>query len=174
MPMRRSLSYAVSEAGVNESEVKQHMIELRKNVTAETLERAYSELIKQANENAVTGKSNGCRTPYGFHGNADFDGATFSQHFGQGAASKTPYISWWVVSIYYVADSGKIYLGIEEDRYPYLNKMTPVKYKKIGNKSIRIAVFFESSVESVDYGALYECFIGVSEEVMKLGLGNRR
>lgn len=32
-------------------------------------------------------------------------------------------MNWWVVSIYYLPDSGKIIMGIEEDRYPHLKGM---------------------------------------------------
>ena len=146
--------------------------EMRKNVSVKAFEKAYLKLLEQAKINAVTKKSEGSSVPYGFSANNFFDGATFSQHFGQGAASKTPYMNWWVVSIYYVVDNNTIVMGIEENRYPYLDKMSPIKYEKIGNKKIRIAVFYESDAESVDYEELYESFINTAETVMKLGLGS--
>lgn len=51
-----------------------------------------------------------------------------------------------------------------------MNKMTPIKFEQIGNKKINVAVFYESDVDKVDYEKLYECFINVSEQVMKYGL----
>ena len=119
--------------------------ELRKNVTAEKFRIAYSAFMEQADKNSVSRKGQGSRTPFGFEGNREFDGANLSQHFGQGAASSTPYINWWVVSIYYLPDTGKIIMGIEEDRYPYLGKMNPDRYTYIGNKATRVAVFYSAS-----------------------------
>ena len=62
-----------------------------------------------------------------------------------------------------------IVLGIE-DKYSHLNKMTPIKFEQIGNKKYKVAVFYESAIEKVDYGKLYECFVIVSEQVMQNGL----
>ena len=91
--------------------------------------------MKQAEENSVTGKSNGSRTPEGFVKMKD-DGADFVQHFGQSAASKTPYMNWWILSIYYLVDSGNIVMGIEEERYHHLNEMKiqPSRRERIGRK----------------------------------------
>ena len=144
--------------------------ELRKNVTAEKFRIAYSAFMEQADKNSVSRKGQGSRTPFGFEGNREFDGANLSQHFGQGAASSTPYINWWVVSIYYLPDTGKIIMGIEEDRYPYLGKMNPDRYTYIGNKATRVAVFYSASKKDVDFFDLYGKFIDVAEEVMELGL----
>ena len=149
-----------------------HPSELRKNLSAKAFEKAFLKLIEQAKINAVTKRSNGSTVPYGFSGNNHFDGANLSQHFGYGAASKTPYINWWVVSIYYDVDNDIVVMGIEENRYANLDKMAPIKFKKIGNRSVRIAVFYESTVDSVDYEELCRKFIDVCETVMMLGLGD--
>lgn len=158
---------------MNTSNTNKGKSELCCLLTAELFEKIYTRFIEQAEENAITKKAYGCRTPYGitFSGeNKLIDGGTFSQHFGQGAASKTPYINWHVVSIYYIVESSRIVLGIEEDRYPYLKRMKPIKSEQIGNKKTKVSVFYESTKESVDFGSLYECFIRVSEEVMKIGM----
>lgn len=146
------------------------MSELRENVTAEQFRIAYESFVEQADKNAISRKANGSKTPLGYKGHNEFDGATFSQKFGEGGASSTPYMNWWVVSIYYLPSNGTIVLGIEEDRYPHLGKMNPEKHVHLGNRGSRIAVFFATNKESVDYSKLYEMFINVSEEVMKLGL----
>ena len=77
--------------------------ELRQLVTAQLFEKSYSQFIEQADCNAISKKSEGPRIPYGFT-IKKIDGGNWSQHFGQGAASKTPYINWHVVSVYYMPD----------------------------------------------------------------------
>lgn len=144
--------------------------ELRSNVTPEKFETTFTAFLEQAERNAVSKKSNGGRTPYGFTDKTCFDGATLSTHYGQGAASKTPYINWWVLSIYYVIDTNSIVMGIEKNRYPHLSKMKPLSFKQIGYKKEKVAVFFETSKNHIDYSALYERFISVAEEIMMLGL----
>ena len=150
----------------------QQTSELRKNVTAELFEKAYLKFVEQANKNAVTGKAMGGKTPFGFSEKNKFDGADFLQQFGQGAASKSPYMNWWTVSIYYTVETGSIILGIEENRYPALNsiKIKPLTFKRIGNKNEDIAVFYEATKETVNYTELHECFLNVCEEVIRLGL----
>ena len=143
--------------------------ELRQNVTPEKFEAAFTVFLEQAEKNAISGKSHGGRTPYGFEKNTYFDGANFVYHYGQGAASKTPYINWWVLSVYYIVEKGSIVMGIEEKRYPHLNQMKPLRYKQIGNKRENVAVFYETLKDRIDYAVLYERFIS-AEEIMALGL----
>ena len=66
-------------------------------------------------------------------------------------------MNWWVVSIYYIIDSGNIVMGIEEDRYPHLKKMQtkPLRYEQIGNKKTNVAVFYSAAKDDVNYGELY-------------------
>lgn len=143
---------------------------LRRAVTVEKFKAAYTNFMIQADRNAVSLKGNGSRTPYGFETNRDFDGARISQHFGQGAASMTPYLNWWVVSIYYITSTRMIVMGIEEDRYPHINKMKPLRYERIGNKNTRVAVFYSTPKANINWEELQAAFIRVSEEVMRLGL----
>ncbi len=144
-----------------------HTSSLSSHVTAEVFEKSYRKFMEQAEKNAVSKKAHGKRIPYGLNDRTEFDGGDFVQHFGQGSASKTPYLNWWVVSVYYIIGS-RIVIGIEENRFPHLGKMTPIKYEMIGNKKERIAVFYETPVENIDFRKLYESFINVSEEVMQL------
>lgn len=127
--------------------------------------------MKQAEENRVTGKSNGSITPEGFV-KMKVDGADFVQHFGQGAASKTPYMNWWVLSIYYLVDSGNIVMGIEEERYHHLNEMKiqPSRRERIGRKKTDIAVFYSTTKDAINYNDMYDRFLSVSEELMRLGM----
>lgn len=143
---------------------------LSRNVTAEKFQIAYTRFMIQADKNSVTQKANGSRTPYGFESNRDYDGARLSQHFGQGAASLTPYLNWWVVSIYYITSKGLIVIGIEEDRYPHLNQLKPLRFEKMGNKNTRVAVFYSTTKTNINWVELYNTFVEVSEDVMKLGL----
>ena len=89
------------------------------------------------------------------------------QHYGNGRASKSPYINWFVVSIYYFTETKTVVLGIEKDRYPNLKQMSPIRYKTRDRKS-DIAVFYESQKDNIDYKKLYNTFMDVSEQVMSL------
>lgn len=144
--------------------------ELRHNLTVDLFGRAFSAFLEQAEENARSRKSTGNETPLGFKEANQFDGEDFTQHFGQGAASKTPYMNWWIVSIYYITESKEIVLGIEEDRADFrkIDKMEPLKKRRIGNKTKDVAVFYETEKEKINYQELYEKFICVSEHVMRL------
>lgn len=151
---------------------KKHTSELSKIVTAETFKNAFEHFLAQAEDNAKTGKSKGSRMPYGISAIIHINGETtrVSTHFGQGAASKTPYMNWWVVSNYYIVESGRIVTAIEEERYSHIKEMEPIRYEMIGAKKTRVAVFYETTRESIDYNDFYEHFINVCEEVMTLGV----
>lgn len=146
--------------------------ELSQILDRKTFENTFSAFINQADKNAETKKGVGGQTPFGFSAKPKCDGADVSTHYGQGGASKTPYLNWWVVSIYYLTDNGNIVMGIEEDRYPHLKEMNikPLRYSQIGNKKVDVAVFHATTKESLDCSALYNDFINVCEEVMRLGL----
>jgi hypothetical protein len=101
-------------------------------------------------------------------GSKDVDGKTLSQHFGQGTASQTPYLSWYVVSIYYLVEDSTIIIGIEKNRYSHLPQMMPIRYGKFGRKE-EVAIFYEKAKDKLDYAELYEKFISISEEVLHLG-----
>ena len=151
---------------------RDHTSELSKVVTINIFEQAYIKFIEQADKNAISRKAQGSKIPYGFLEKPECDGAHFKQQFGQGAPSSTPYMNWWVVSIYYLVDSGNIIMGIEEDRYPHLKEMQnkPLRYEQIGNKKTNVAVFYAAPKENVSYRELYENFVTICEEVMQLGL----
>ena len=146
--------------------------DLSKVVTASAFEKAYTAFIEQADENAKSGKSNGKKIPFGFSERPYCDGAHFMAHYGQGAASATPYMNWWAVSIYYLPANGNIVMGIEANRYPHLREMQikPLRYEQIGKKKVSIAVFYSTNKSNVNYNELYDKFIDTCEEVMRLGL----
>lgn len=150
----------------------QHNSELSKVLNRIAFERSFAQFIKQADDNVISGKGAGGQTPFGFAVKPYVDGADVSIHYGQGSASKTPYLNWWVVSIYYVPDNGNITIGIEETRYPHLKKMRikPVQYSQIGNKKDQIAVFYSTTKANINYIDLYENFLNICEEVMRLGI----
>jgi len=152
--------------------MKNFKSELSQILDTTTFERTFSAFINQADQNAETKKSKGGQTPFGFNKKPKCDSADLSTHYGQGAASKTPYLNWWVVSIYYLTDSGNIIMGIEEDRYPHLKEMSikPARYMQIGNKKVDVAVFYSTTRECLNYEELHKAFIEVAEEVMRLGL----
>ena len=144
---------------------------LKNIVTFERFEVAYKNFLNQAEENAITKKAKGSRTPYGFAVEDNIiDGGYFTQHFGQGKASRTPYINWHVVSVYYVVDEARIVIGIEEARYSHLKDMNPIKTVAIGKKDKYVAIFYECNKSDIDYNELYEKFIALSAQVLKLGL----
>lgn len=151
---------------------RQHTSELSAVLPCNAFEKTLEAFIKQADANAVSGKSGGGQTPYGFSSKPKCDGAEVSTHYGQGGASKTPYLNWWVVSIYYLPDSGNVIMGIEENRYSHLKEMQikPMRYSRIGKKSVQIAVFYSAVKTNINHKELYENFINVCEEVIRLGL----
>ena len=155
-------------ASTNKSPVSYGKSEWSKVVTFEKFQPAFVEFLKQADENAITKKSEGSKTPYGFTAETAKD--ILGLHFGQGAASRTPYMNWYVVSIYYIPETSKIVLGIEEGRYSHLDEMQPLKTEAIGKKDRYVAVFYECDKNNIDYKELYEHFVSVSEQVMDLGL----
>lgn len=151
------------------NQVKAHTSELSQIFnTPEKFEKAYATFLDQADKNAVSGKANGGKTPYGIS-EPTSDGLALTTHFGQGAAGKIPYLNWHVVSIYYVVDEGRIVMGIERDRYPHINEMKPLRYEQFENRKTDIAVFYEDRRDSINYKELHEKFIEVSEQVMQLG-----
>lgn len=143
--------------------------ELRRILSKEKFVAAFRYFLQQVDENAKTGKAEGSQTLYGLS-TSRVNGSDLTQHFGQCNVSETPYMKWHVVSIYYVVKEHRIVLGIEKDRYQHSSEMRSLKDKKIGNRKLAIAVFYEIDFESIDYDDLYEKFITVSEEVMRLGL----
>lgn len=150
---------------------RKDMSELRRILSPERFEKAFSAFMVQAEKNAISKKSQGSRYPEGFENNKKVDGCNFSQHFGQGAASKTPYLNWHVVSIYYLVDVSKIIVGIEVDRYPRINQMKPLRISQMGNRKTGVAVFFETSKANLNYTDLYNRFLATSDEVIRLGKG---
>lgn len=170
---RRLVSFEASkETTSNIEKQSKHTSELSEVLDFTTFERAFSAFVKQAEKNSISGKAQGGQTPYGFSKKPICDGADVCTHFGQGGASRTPYLNWWVVSVYFLPENGNIFLGIEENRYPHLKEMSikPNRYQIIGNKQIRIALFYSTTKTSIDYAELYESFLNISEEVMRLGL----
>lgn len=146
--------------------------ELQQVITGELFEKIYEAFITQADENAISGKAHGGQTPMFFSKKPKCDGAEVCTHYGQGSASKTPYLNWWVVSIYYLPEQGNIYVGIEEDRYAHLSEMQikPREFLQIGNKNSKIATYYSTKKGNIDYSELYSNFIIVCEDVMRLGL----
>lgn len=152
---------------------RQHNSELSRILDLKRFEEVFKDFLKHADENAVSGRGRGGHIPYGFSKKPMCDGGDLSTHYGQGGASKSPYLNWWVVSIYYLPVSGNIVVGIEADRkYPYLKSMTikPIRYSIIGNRSEDTAIFYSTTKSDIDYEKLYEAFLNVCEEVMRLGL----
>ena len=143
--------------------------ELCKSISVETFELIFKDFLRQADDNAKTGKSNG-GTKSKYSDNCFFDGADLHTNYGQGAATKTPHLNWWVLSIYYLPDNGNIIMGIEDYRYPYLNQMQPNTFKNVGNKKDKVAVFYETSKATINYKELYDKFIDVAEQIMRLGV----
>ena len=143
--------------------------ELSKKVSQEKFELIFKEFMAQADENAKTGKSNGTKKSR-YLDNNEFNGAKFKCNYGHGAATKTPHINWWVLSVYYIPYNGRIIMGIEDHRYPYLNKMNPISHKSIENKKDTVAVFYETTKDNVNYKKLYEAFINIVEQITILGV----
>ena len=151
--------------------------ELQSVLTYDCFCRAFESFIKQADENAISGKGRGSKKPEGISyflkdrsGKLLVDGGALGQQFGQGAASKSPYFNWHVLSIYYIPSEKRIVLGIEANRYHSLEKLRPYTLRELPGKNVKIAVFYECRKPDTDYQTLYQKFIALSEEIMRIGL----
>lgn len=169
--VKRLVLFEIQKTGQT-AERANYTSELSRMVSPKAFENAYTHFIEQADRNAESKRAQGSKTPYGFSERPKCDSAEFIQHFGQGTPSATPYMNWWVVSIYYITSTDNIMVGIEEDRYPRLKEMLikPIRYEQIGNKKNKVAVYYSTTKDNVSFNELYEYFINVCEEVMRLGL----
>ncbi len=166
---KRLVLYEAKKGSKQVQSINIHNSELMELVSLEKFQVAYNKFLEQADENAVSGKSKGKKLPYGLE-YGKIDKKNFTQHFGQGAATKTPYMNWHVVSIYYIPDEGRILIGIEKDRYRHVNKMSRIRAEQIGNKKTDVAIFYETTKSKLDYKELYDEFIKVCGKVMELGV----
>ena len=158
-----------------EEEMKlKNLNQLKEMMSVKSFENAYQHFIEQADKNAISGKGEGSRKPYGFSTVPACIGKQLNTKYGQGAASSTPYMNWWVVSIYYTPKTGDIKIGIEEERYLHLQDMSisPVSYELIGNKKVRTAIFYSTTTANLDYAVLYEEFLKVVDDVVRLEISN--
>ena len=139
---------------------------LKEELTVESFTKAYTAFIDQAEKNLVTKKANGKRIPEGLS-NTFYQGANISQHFGQGAASKTPYLNWGEVSIYYLIDTKDIVIGVELDKYPELEVLAvPIGYRKIGARKKEMPIFYSSTKETINLVELYDKFLDMIRSIM--------
>ena len=152
------------------------MSELTKVLPYEKFETAFKSFMKQAEANAITGKSRGSKAPVGivapkasdYSGKLLVDGAHLGVQYGQGAASHSPYFNWGVVSIYYLVSDNRICLGIEEDIYGKVRQLPAKRYAIIGNKKAYVAIFFEVDADSLDFHELYDAFMRLADKVRSL------
>lgn len=94
------------------------MSELQEVLSFEKFELAFKSFMNQAESNAISGKSRGSKSPLGIvatkasdsSGKLLVDGAHLGVQYGQGAASRSPYFNWGVVSIYYLVSEKRICL----------------------------------------------------------------
>lgn len=143
--------------------------ELRRNITEKIFEKAFTLFIEQANKNQSSEKANGTMVPYGFKNIPTFDGEKFKVQYGQGRASKTPYMNWWVVSIYYIPKSGDIILGIEIERFKHWKAISlkPLGLQKIGGRSNNVAIYYSTNKNKLNIIELYHNFINLCDKVIK-------
>ena len=149
---------------------------LREQVSKEAFEIAYEHFLEQADKNAASKSISGSKkVPKGFEHLPDhkIDGWDFTTNYGSGYPSNTPYLNWHVVSIYYFPSTGQIIIGIEAKRYKEhtgrnVNEMHPQRMKNFDGKNRIVAVFYQTLKENLNYNELYEKFMNVSEEYVRL------
>lgn len=146
------------------------MSEIRQKFDISAFENAFEAFLEQADKNAISKKAEGGQVPFGFNEKINCDGANIATHYGQGGASTTPFLNWGVVSIYYTPENGNIDLGIESDRFPSMTQMKiePLQYSQIGNKKVDVAIFYSTSKTNIDFKMLYDKFLNVCEEVIRI------
>lgn len=149
---------------------KQHASVLSKIVTPTIFKQAYEAFIEQADINKTTKKANGSKIPKGFSTMTKYKDHRIKCEYGRGTPSSRPYMNWCVVSIYYEPDIGNITVGIEETRYDKLNQMNikPLYSTRIGKNQERVAVFYSTNKSKVNYDELYDKWMDVCEEVIRL------
>lgn len=152
------------------------MSTLRSVLPYSTFRYSFEQFMRQAEENVVTNRASGSRLPAGVNPNEPgkktclVNGGYLAQHFGQGAPSRTPYYNWHVLSIYYLVNTGRIIMGIEDKRYKHIDSITCVRVDSsvIGRKPIHVV--YECRKDTLDYEKLYEMFMSTSEEILEHGL----
>ena len=152
--------------------------ELRAMLSFECFCKVFERFVKQADDNAITGKSNGKRCPECLasgtrakNGKLIVDGHDLGQQFGQGHASNSPYFNYGMVSIYYIPTRQKVILGIEanEERYfsfdkQFRNNLPKHALMEIDSgKRFKVAVFNEYNKQNADYQKLYDSFLTLCE-----------
>ena len=162
----------MEKSEVNQTEKTEKSSEISQDLTQEMFEQAYTYFINQADINAKTDTAEGTKVPYGYNEIPYYNCAAFKSEYGQGRASSRPHMNWWVISIYYLPNSGQIILGIEENRYKHQKKMTikPKEIKTIGKNKTKVLIYYSTNKKNVDYKILYDKFIELCDEVLRLGL----
>ena len=128
----------------------------------------FSEFCKQVETNMVSGKSHGNRS-------MEFStGAALDVRYGQGAASRAPYINFACVNIYYDTTTDKIRLAMAWENYGnYYDKSAITEYPELeeftdtqdivlpgASKGLATQVL-EFPTNAVNSDRLYDTFIGL-------------
>ncbi len=131
--------------------------------------QAFDNFLKQADQNKISKKAEGKETIPEL--------GLLRRNFGQGNASRAPYMNWYVVSIYYLTDKNEIIIGIAknflDDPSRHLDNMN---FSKLGEELLgtnsedkTVAVYYKTSRELLNYDELYKKFVDLCDEVQRVG-----
>jgi hypothetical protein len=95
------VNFEVTNLFGNNNDKGKNTSELRKSISAELFEKIYIQFMEQAEQNAISMRSNGSERLDGKNKYTAY-GKDLARKFGSGNSSRTPYICWYVVSIYYI------------------------------------------------------------------------
>ena len=140
----------------------------------------FSEFCKQVETNRVSGKSHGNRR-------MEFStGAALDVRYGQGAASRAPYINFACVNIYYDTTSSKIRLAMAWENYGnYYDKSAITEYPELeeftdtrdivlpGSSKGLATQVLELPTNDVNSDQLYDMFISLCAMFEKREVGTK-
>ena len=149
----------------NNAAIKKYFLQLK----FEDFREALDNFLKQADENRITLKSNGKKV-------IETPECDLGTHYGQGNASRAPYLNKYVVSIYYITAENGIVIGIAkkflDDPHLHLSQMkiSKIEDKLLGTsaKDKSVAVYYETSRELLNYDELYDKFMSLCDEVHRV------
>ena len=145
--------------------IKKYFLQLK----PEDFKEALDNFLKQADENQISKKSNGKKI-------IETPKCKLGAHYGQGNASRAPYLNWCVVSVYYITDENSIVIGIVKnfldapDHHLSRMNISEIDDKLLGasTKDKYVAVYYETSRDLLDYDELYEKFMSICDEVHRV------
>lgn len=145
--------------------IKKYFLQLK----PEDFKEALDKFLKQADENQISTKSNGKKI-------IETPECRLGAHYGQGNASRAPYLNWGIVSVYYITDENSIVIGIAKkfldalDHHLSRMNISEIDDKLLGasTKDKYVAVYYKTPRDHLNYDVLYKKFMSICDEVHRV------